>query len=283
MNPSSQTTPMQAAQRMAARVLKDGFKFEALHEFTNSAGDPLYWRIRCKHPGTGQKYIRPMQRFGDGFKQGEPKYPDGKPLYRLHDLALRPDDEVLVTEGEHKADMLAALGLLVTTSGAADSAGKADWQPLFGRQVLIWPDHDEAGQRYAETVAASLKTLGCTVRVLDVAVLGLPAKGDAADWLLAHPAATAADVLALDVRQDAGIEPQGNDDDGDPQEDAQPAADASAARDEPNTCKYGGGKFKLTEGGVFFVGPDKEGNEKAPVWVCSPMGVIAKTRDAKSG
>ena len=47
MNAPSQTTPMQAAQRMAARVLKDGFRFEALHEFTDSAGEPLYWRIRC--------------------------------------------------------------------------------------------------------------------------------------------------------------------------------------------------------------------------------------------
>ena len=283
MSLPSQTTPMQAAQRMAARVLKDGFKFEALHEFTNSAGEPLYWRIRCKHPGTGQKYIRPMQRFGDGFKQGEPKYPDGKPLYRLHDLALRPDDEVIVTEGEHKADMLAALGLLVTTSGAADSAGKADWQPLAGRPVLIWPDHDDAGQRYADAVAATLKTLGCTVRVLDVAALGLQAKGDAADWLADHPAATAADVVALAARQEAGVAPQGDSDDGDLHDSLKASADAQAPRDAPNTCKYGGGKFKLTEGGVFFIGPDKDGNEKAPVWVCSPMGVIAKTRDAKSG
>ena len=37
---------------------------------------------------------------------------------------------MIVTEGELKADLLAALGLLITTSGAADSAAKADWQPL---------------------------------------------------------------------------------------------------------------------------------------------------------
>ena len=37
------------------------------------------------------------------------------------------------------------LGLLATTSGAADSAAKADWRPLAGRDVIIWPDNDEAG------------------------------------------------------------------------------------------------------------------------------------------
>ena len=46
-----------------------------------------------------------------------------------------------------------ALRALATTSGAADSAPKADWRPLAGRDVTIWPDNDEAGQRYADAVA----------------------------------------------------------------------------------------------------------------------------------
>ena len=276
-------TPMQAAQRMAANVLRRGFHFEALHEFTNRDGDALHWRIRLKHPGTGDKWIRPMQRVGDGFKPGEPNYPEGKPLYRLRDLAARPGEVVIVTEGEHKADMLAALGLLVTTSGAADSAGKTNWQALAGREVLIWPDHDEAGRRYADAVVAALSPLGSTVRVLDVAALGLEAKGDAADWLMAHPDAIAADVLALTCRQGTESGPERDDGDADMPSSAKVGAEAPAARNAANTCKYGGGRFELTERGVFFVGTDKDGNEKAPVWVCSPIGVIAKTRDAKSG
>lgn len=283
MNARTQQTPLQAAQRMAARVMRDGFHFEALHEFTDRDGQPLHWRIRLKHPATGDKWIRPMQRFGDGFRQGEPKYPDGKPLYRLHELAARPDAVVIVTEGEHKADQLATLGLLVTTSGAADSAGKADWQALAGREVLIWPDFDEAGRRYAAAVAAALLPLGCAVRVLDVAALGLAAKGDAADWLAAHPQATASDVLGLACEQGPAIEPQGDDEGEDVPGSAQAETDAPADRDEPNTCKYGGGNFKLTEAGVFFIGKDKNGDEKAPAWVCSPIGVIASTRDTKSG
>jgi DNA primase len=102
---------------------------------------------------------------------------------------------VIVTEGEYKADQLAALGLLVTTSGAADSAGDADWQALAGRDVLIWPDNDAPGRHYADAVLAALRCIGLQVKVIDVDLLGLPPKGDAVDWLASHPEAKAADVL----------------------------------------------------------------------------------------
>ncbi len=276
-----------AARRLARGAIRKGFKPVALHTYCAPDGTPLFWRVRLKDATSGDKWIRPMRARGMVYDLAEPEFPNGKPLYRLHDLTVRPEGVVIVTEGENKADMLTTLGLLVTTSGAADSAGKADWQPLAGRNVLIWPDHDEAGRRYADAVAAELMPLGCTVRVLDVVALGLEAKGDAADWLAANPEATAADVFALACQEGPGSGPQGDDEDKVVPAPAQPAPGATAGADvpsdAPNTCKYGGGKFTLTEGGVFFTGTDKDGNEKAPVWVCSPIGVIAKTRDAKSG
>ncbi|HAT1825505.1 DUF927 domain-containing protein [Legionella pneumophila serogroup 1] len=51
----------------------------------------------------------------------------------------------------------------------------------------------------------------------------------------------------------------------------------------PITCEYAGGCFKLNEQGVSFLGKDKDGNPMAPRWICSPLFVVAKTRDAKSG
>jgi Toprim domain-containing protein len=105
---------------------------------------------------------------------------------------------VIVVEGEWCADALAKAGVLATTSGAADSAAKADWRSLAGRDVTIWPDNDEAGQRYATEAAEKLLALGCTVHVIDVEKLGLPKKGDAVDWCKANPAATtAAEIAAL--------------------------------------------------------------------------------------
>ena len=204
--------PRLAARRLAAAAIRNGYEPEALHSYFNFDGTVLHWRIRLKNPVTGEKRIRPMRVRGMVYDLSEPMYPHGKPLYRLHDLATRRDDVVIVTEGERKADRLAAIGLTVTTSGSADSAGAADWKPLVGRDVLIWPDHDEAGQRYAAAVAAALAPLGCTVRVLDVAALGLQAKGDAADWLALRPDATAGDVLALACVARPATESQGDDD-----------------------------------------------------------------------
>ncbi|MGH8584786.1 MAG: DUF3987 domain-containing protein [Gammaproteobacteria bacterium] len=190
-------TPQQAARRLSASALRDGYRPEALHVYTDRDGRPLHWRIRLKHPDTGDKWIRPVRMNGAGYELGELEFPGGKPLYRLHDLAARPDEPVIVCEGELCADGLAKLGVLATTSGSADSAVKADWRPLAGRDVTLWPDNDEDGQRYATEVAERLPALGCTVRVIDVDKLGLPKKGDCVDWLKANPASTPAEIAAL--------------------------------------------------------------------------------------
>ena len=185
------------ARLFACKQIAAGFKPVALHKYDAADGLPLYWKIRLKH-ANGSKWIRPMMRRGSGFAMGEPQFPNGKkPLYRLHELAVRQDAIIFVTEGESCADALAAVGILATTSGGADSADAADWTPLAGRTITIWPDNDEAGQRYAATVVAKLKPLGCTVRMIDVAALNLTPKHDVVDWLAAHPTATKADLAGL--------------------------------------------------------------------------------------
>jgi len=191
--------------------MRDGYMPQALHTYTHPDGGAWYWRIRLKNLQTGDKWIRPVRLNGAGFELGEPDFPDGKPLYRLHDLAARPHDGVIVVEGELCTDRLADRGLLTTTSGGADSAATSDWRPMAGRRATIWPDNDEAGRRYAQEVTEKLLTQGCTVRVIDVEKLGLPEKGDAVDWLAANPAATAADIAALPCvearrRDDAGTD-----------------------------------------------------------------------------
>lgn len=187
----------QHARQLSRKPIADGFKPQALHGYTDTDGNPMHWRIRLKHPDTGEKWIRPLMREGAGFALKQPDYPNGVPLYRLRELTARPDEPVHIVEGETCADAIAELGILATTSGAADSAGKADWSILTGRAVTIWPDNDEAGQRYAEAVKTALETVGCDVTMIDVAALDMPAKGDCVDWLAMHSGAMAADVLAL--------------------------------------------------------------------------------------
>lgn len=287
----SAESPKVAARRLAAGAVRNGFRPEALHAYTARDGSVIYWRIRAKNAQTGEKWIRPMKLDGHQYVLGEPQvdaFPDGKPLYRLHHLAVQPDQPVIVTEGELKADRLAALGLVVTTSGAADSAAKADWTPLAGRQALLWPDNDEAGRRYAEAVTAQLVPLGCVVLMLDVTALGLGAKGDAVDWLVKNPQATAEDVLALPrvpavLDHPSPLLPEVQHAKTAERQDASQITAETPPAATDDVARIGDQTFELTGAGVFFIGRDKDGAARAPAWVCSPLGVIAKTRDAKSG
>lgn len=65
--------------------------------------------------------------------------------------------------------------------------------------------------------------------------------------------------------------------------DSAPATPANSLQRDSVVHDYGGGRFKVSSRGVFFIGTDKEGNELPPRWVCSPLYVKAMTRDAKSG
>lgn len=196
MNAVMVETPQTAARRLASGPLSQGFQAVALHEYCNADGEPLFWRIRLKHPN-GDKWIRPMRRDGLGFASGEPDM-TRKPLYRLPELlAANSAAPVVIVEGETCADALAMLGMVATTSGSSSSADAADWSHLRGRRALLWPDNDTAGAKYADAVAGQLRALGCVVECLDVSALNLPDKGDAVDWLAQHPDATADDVLSL--------------------------------------------------------------------------------------
>jgi hypothetical protein len=190
-------TPKEAAKRLAGPMLLKGFAPSALHAYTDAQGEPLYWRIRAKHPDTGEKWIRPMYRNGRGFELGEPKHPEGKPLYGLHRIASNLDAAIWITEGEQKADALQKLGILATTTGGATSAGASDWRPLKGRACIIWPDNDEPGKAYAGEVASILQGMGCTVRCVAVDKLGLAEGDDVMQWLEAHPEAATSDLDAL--------------------------------------------------------------------------------------
>ena len=88
--------------------------------------------------------------------------------------------------------------IATTSSGGANAASKTDWTPLRGRRVLIWPDNDEPGRKYAREVAAILAELDCDVSIIDAAALAAldpnggqrepPEKGwDAADALAEWP------------------------------------------------------------------------------------------------
>lgn len=120
--------------------------------------------------------------------------PTPRPLYRLPDILARPDAGVLVCEGEKAADAGTKLFpefVATTPPHGSKSPHKADWVPLHGRHVVVWPDNDEAGAKYAETVSRLCKDSGAASVAIVPVPSNFPPKWDLADplpegWTLVH-------------------------------------------------------------------------------------------------
>ncbi|MEM6853733.1 MAG: DUF3987 domain-containing protein [Planctomycetota bacterium] len=159
----------------------------------------------------GKKTYRPVSLTDAGWILGG--MPAPMPLYELPTLILAdPGVVVHVVEGEKAADAGQRLGLVCTTSPhGANSASKADWSPLAGRGVVIYPDRNPAGEKYAAAVTAELHKLAppAEVRIVRLADRwpDIPNGGDLADIvptkLTDDDAATLRDNLAAV----AGVEP----------------------------------------------------------------------------
>ena len=154
--------------------------------YHDAGGDPVGLVVRWNTP-TG-KDVRPVSRKADGSGWCIGGMPTPRPLYALPDLLATPAAaRVFIVEGEKAADAARAVGLVATTSPhGSKSASKADWSPVAGRDVVILPDHDDAGERYADDVARLATAAGAkSVRVVRLVELwaGMPEGGDMADLL----------------------------------------------------------------------------------------------------
>jgi hypothetical protein len=201
--------------------------------YRDAAGRLLFevWRF---DPVGKRKIFLPLSLWRD--PSGEMRWhskavPAPRPLYGLDRLAANPGAPVVICEGEKSADEAARVfpkSVCMTSSGGCKAEAKANFEPLAGRRVLIWPDADEAGATYAASVAGILHALGCEVSIIDaVALAGMapdggqrePVKGwDAADaaaeWKDLAVLRKAAHGLAKPFEPDAA-KPNGGADNGD--------------------------------------------------------------------
>src|SRR4051794_38806684 len=107
--------------------------------------------------------------------------PVPRPLYCLADILRAPlgTERVFLVEGEKACEVARALGLLATTTAGGSAAPhQTDLTPLAGRTVVILPDNDAAGEKYALAVAGALLKLQPTPVVRIVRLPDLPPAGD---------------------------------------------------------------------------------------------------------
>lgn len=152
--------------------------------YENADGSECFRVVRFNIDGSDAKEFRPIHTVRGGWAIGDP--PGKLPLYRLCDIA----DVEIIVEGEKCCDAANEIGLRATTSAhGSQSPNKTDWTPLRGRAIYILPDNDPAGAKYGNAVAAILKSLDCTVKIVE-----LPGLSNGEDVV---------DFIAL--RRDAGL------------------------------------------------------------------------------
>ena len=148
----------------------------ATYDYRDAGGNLAYQAVRYEPKDFRQRSPKPGGGWNWTTKGIEPL------PYRLPELlaadASRP---VVVCEGEKDADSLARFGIIATTNhGGAGKWTTTHAQHLARRRVAIIPDADEPGERHAQAVAASLRGLAASVRIVS-----LPTGKDASDWLQA--------------------------------------------------------------------------------------------------
>lgn len=158
----------------------------ATFTYTDENGKRLYIKERWEPARDGK---RSKEFFFSHFdKQGkkQPGYKGLHVLYRLPEIVKA--DQVFILEGEKKADLLSTWGLAATClDTGAESKWKANYTQYFtGKNVVIVPDQDQAGEAYLQTVARALQGVALSVRVLRLP--GLNEKQDVIDWAQQHEA-----------------------------------------------------------------------------------------------
>lgn len=165
--------------------------FDKVYIYKDTDGHPIRYVGRKEATEQRGKVFTPFT-WGllNGLGGWYAKHPKIRSLYNLDQLAARPDAPVLIVEGEKAADAASKQfsdHICVTWSaGSAQGAIKvADWSPLKGRDVTIWPDNDVPGHKAAVEIEGILTTVAAKIATLKVD--DLPHKADAADVKIDHP------------------------------------------------------------------------------------------------
>lgn len=159
-----------------ARYVKPAYRY--LHEYHDEAGEITHF-VACKYDGESKRFIQ-MKRHGFNFTMSN----NGKrPLFRIPQIAK--EETILFVEGEKCVLALEWCGITCGTTcmGGAQSVAKADLAICKGKRIVIWPDNDEAGRKYASDLKQSLEAMECKVGMIDIGEMMMGQAQDVADFI----------------------------------------------------------------------------------------------------
>lgn len=145
--------------------------------YRDAGGDPIGEVFRWDTPNG--KTIRPAFLIDGGWQM---TYPPVRPLYGMDRIGT--ERRVFVVEGEKAAERLHALGFpAITSPGGSKAADRADWSPLADREVVILPDADDPGRKYADAVADLVRAEGAEVGIARLGGLRVGSGDDIVEWI----------------------------------------------------------------------------------------------------
>ena len=151
--------------------------------YVDEYGDPLFVKQRFKTSTAKGKDYRQARINKDGSKSyslGDCRIVP----YRLPELlnAKTAGRAIYLVEGEKAADALVEIGAIATSAHAGSGSWPKEITQYFaGATVVMLPDNDLAGWKYAQLVAADLIPVVKSLRIVDLPLL--LSKEDAWEWV----------------------------------------------------------------------------------------------------
>ena len=182
-------SPTQPAQ-IGPRIIKT-------YTYFNKLGDEIYQVCRYE-----PKTFRPRRKTSQGYVMG---LQGVTPLpYNLPSILSQAQKAIFIVEGEKDADKLTEMGFLATcNSGGAGNWNKALNEYFEGRDVVMIPDQDTAGEKHLQTVLHNLQDLAKAIKVVNLPVKD---KEDLSDWVQQGGNATQLKILVKDAALVTGAE-----------------------------------------------------------------------------
>jgi len=149
----------------------------ATYEYTDENGELLFQALRYGD-GKGKTF---RQRRPDGNHGWIWEVPEElRTLYNLP--AITKADQVLIVEGEKDVETARKLGFAATTN----PLGATKWLPkysklLAGKNVIVVPDNDAAGDKHRKVVLQALCV--CSSHPESIKVVQLPTGKDLTEWV----------------------------------------------------------------------------------------------------
>lgn len=147
-------------------ITQFGRKLQHIHEYKNQDGSLNFFVARVIEPnGTKTPFPIMLHKDSSGnhiWKGSGLAGMHDRPLYGLEQIGQNPKRDVLLVEGEKTADAARKLFpeySVISWSGGSGAVEKSNWEPLKGMNVVVWPDHDQPGEKAANTIKESLSQI----------------------------------------------------------------------------------------------------------------------------